>query len=42
MGQRYRDGEGVPKDLTKAREWMQKAVNQGVLDAARELSVLGK
>ncbi len=40
MGQRYRDGDGVPKDLTKAREWLEKAASQGIKDAARELTEL--
>jgi hypothetical protein len=40
MGLRYRDGDGVPKDLDKAREWLQKAADQGDTDAATELAKL--
>jgi len=40
MGQRYRDGDGVPKDLVKAREWLQKAADQGQPDAAKALALL--
>jgi hypothetical protein len=29
MGVRYRDGFGVPKDLVKARHWLEKAAAQG-------------
>ena len=29
MGERYRDGDGVPKDLTKAREFLTKATEAG-------------
>ena len=40
MGLRYRDGDGVPKDLDKAREWLQKSADQGDTDAATELAKL--
>jgi hypothetical protein len=40
MGQRYRDGDGVPKDLAKAREWFKKASDQGERNATEELSEL--
>jgi hypothetical protein len=40
MGQRYRDGDGVAKDLKKAREWLAKAATQGNKDASRELNEL--
>jgi TPR repeat protein len=40
MGLRYRDGDGVPKDLAKAREWLQKSADQGDTDAATELAKL--
>jgi hypothetical protein len=42
MGERYRDGDGVPKDLTKAREYLTKASAAGSLDAADELSKLNQ
>jgi hypothetical protein len=37
MGERYRDGEGVPKDESKAREYFQKAAAKGHLSAANAL-----
>ena len=37
MGQRYRDGDGVPKDLTKARSCLSKAADAGSPTAADEL-----
>jgi len=40
MGERYRDGDGVPKDLAKARESLMKAVAAGDPFAADELSKL--
>ena len=41
MGERYRDGDGVPKDLAKAREYLSKAAAAGEPSAADELSKLG-
>lgn len=38
MGQRYRDGDGVEKDLVKAKEYLQKAADAGSPTAAEELS----
>jgi len=40
MGERYRDGEGVPKDLTKARDYLTKAAEAGSQTAADELKKL--
>ena len=40
MGERYRDGEGVPKDLYKAQEFFSKAITAGSPTAAEELSKL--
>jgi TPR repeat protein len=40
MGVRYRDGEGVEKDLRKAREMLKKAADGGHPDAAAELEKL--
>jgi TPR repeat protein len=40
MGQRCRDGEDVPKDLKKAREWFIKAAAQGNKAAIKELAHL--
>jgi hypothetical protein len=40
MGERYRDGDGVPKDLAKARDYFEKAVAAGSPSAAEELSKL--
>jgi hypothetical protein len=37
MGERYRDGDGVPKDLVKARDYFSKAVAAGSPSAADEL-----
>jgi hypothetical protein len=42
MGLRYRDGDGVPQDRDKAREWLQKAADQGDPDAATALSQLAR
>lgn len=42
MGLRYHDGDGVPQDLDKAREWLQKAADQGDSDAASALDKLPK
>ena len=40
MGERYRDGEGVPKDLAKSREYLSQAADAGSPEAAAELSEL--
>ena len=40
MGMRYLKGDGVPKDLDKARDYFSKAAAQGNLDAATELAKL--
>ena len=40
MGERYRDGDGVDKDLAKAKEYFKKAVAAGSPTAAEELSKL--
>ncbi|MGD0017570.1 MAG: hypothetical protein ABSC38_08675 [Verrucomicrobiia bacterium] len=40
MGERYRDGDGVPKDLAKARDYLSKAAAAGEPSAADELSRL--
>ena len=42
MGERYRDGESVEKDLTKAKEYLQKAADAGSPTAAEELSKLNQ
>jgi len=42
MGERYRDGDGVPKDLAKARDCFTKAVAAGSPSAADELSGLDR
>ena len=42
MGERYRDGDGVPKDLAKARDYLTKAVAAGEPSAADELSKLNQ
>lgn len=42
MGEFYRDGNGVPKDLDKAREYLAKASAAGSPDAADELSKLNQ
>jgi hypothetical protein len=42
MGLRYRDGNGVEENLDKAREWLQKAADQGDTDAAAALAKLPK
>ena len=40
MGERYRDGDRVPKDLTKAQEYLTKAANAGSPTADDELTKL--
>jgi hypothetical protein len=40
MGTRFLNGEGVPKDLEKAREYLSKAAAQGDPSAAAELAKL--
>jgi TPR repeat protein len=40
MSERYRDGDGVDKDLTKAREYLTKAADAGSPTAAEELKGL--
>jgi hypothetical protein len=42
MGEHYRDGDGVPKDLSKAREYFTKAVNAGSPAATDALSKLNQ
>ena len=37
MGERYRDGDGVEKNLTKAREYLTKAAAAGSSTATDEL-----
>ena len=40
MAERYRDGDGVEKDLTKAKEYFNKAIAAGSPTAAEELKEL--
>lgn len=40
MGERYRDGDGVPKDLVKAKDYLSKAAAAGSSDATNELAKL--
>jgi hypothetical protein len=42
MGEIYRDGDGVPKDLNKARDYLAKAAAAGSPTAADELSKLNQ
>ncbi|HZL79545.1 MAG TPA: hypothetical protein VFC17_11890 [Candidatus Limnocylindrales bacterium] len=42
MGERYRDGDGVEKDLAKAKEYLQKAADAGSPTAKDELSKLNQ
>ena len=42
MGERYRDGDGVPKDLNKARDYLNKAAVAGSSFAQDELKQLPK
>ncbi|HEY6168078.1 MAG TPA: tetratricopeptide repeat protein [Verrucomicrobiae bacterium] len=41
LGRRYRDGDGIPKDDTKARFWLEKSAAQGNPDAQAALQLLG-
>jgi len=40
MGERYRDGDGVPKDLQKAKDYLVKAAAAGSSEATNELAQL--
>lgn len=40
MGERYRDGDGVEKDLSKARDCLKRATDAGSITAKEELSKL--
>ena len=42
LGFMYENGYGVEQDLRKAREWYQKAANQGNEDAKKVLERLGR
>jgi hypothetical protein len=42
MGERYRDGDGVPKDLGKAGDYFTKALAAGSPSAADELSKMNQ
>lgn len=42
MGERYRDGEGVEKNLDKARDYLSRAAQAGDLTAKEELETLPK
>ena len=42
MGERYRDGDGVPKDLNKAHDYFTKAAAAGSSTAADDLSKLNR
>jgi hypothetical protein len=42
MGERYRDGDGVEKDLAKAKDYLQKAADAGSTTAKDELSKLNQ
>jgi len=41
IGRLYEFGFGVPKDLTKAKSWYQKAADKGVMEAQDSLANLG-
>ena len=40
MGERYRDGDGVAKDLAKARTYLMQACLRGEIEASNELANL--
>jgi TPR repeat protein len=40
MGERYRDADGVPKDLSKARDYLSRAAQAGDMTASNELEQL--
>jgi len=42
MGERYRDGDGVEKDLAKAKDYLQRAADAGSPTAAEELKNLSQ
>ena len=41
LGQRYRIGEGVPKDEKEARRWLELSAAQANLDAQSALQTIG-
>ncbi len=41
LGRCNRDGEGVRRNLTRACQWLKKAADQGLTEAALELANLG-
>ena len=42
LGVLYYNGEGVPRDISKAREWFEKAAAQGDESAKAALQKFGK
>jgi TPR repeat protein len=40
MGERYRDGDGVPKDLEKAKDYFSRAAKASSDQATNELAQL--
>jgi TPR repeat protein len=42
MGERYRDGDGVEKDLAKAKDYLQRAAYAGSPTAAEELKIISQ
>ena len=40
MGERYRDGDGVEKDLAKSKDYLTKAAAAGSADATNDLAQL--
>ncbi len=40
LGMRYVKGEGVEKDLVKAKKWLEASAKQGNADAKKELAKL--
>jgi len=42
LGEMCEEGRGTPRDLVKAREWYEKAAQQGHEEAKRRLETLGK
>jgi TPR repeat protein len=42
LGELYRQGHGVPKDIAKARQWYEKAAAGGDASASKALAGMGR
>ena len=42
LGELYRQGHGVPKDIAQARQWFEKAAASGDASASKALAGMGR